>query len=278
MLILTKAAMIHAVTAEFKGKVSFIPTMGALHEGHLSLVDKGKELGDLVVCSIFVNPTQFNEASDLEKYPRTVSADLRKLIDRGCDMVFLPDVSEIYPDRVDTRIDLDLEGIDKPMEGQHRPGHFQGVVRVVKRLLDIVDTDFLIMGQKDYQQYRIIERMIEKLDLPVEIVMGDTLREPSGLAMSSRNARLSAEERDKASVIYAALKSIEKNFRSGDPVELVRKAWSRLEESGLEPEYIELVDGDTLLPIVKSRDYSKVVVAAAARLGQVRLIDNVIIQ
>jgi pantoate--beta-alanine ligase len=278
MLILTKAEMVNTTTANFKGKVSFIPTMGALHEGHLSLVEKGKELGDLTVCSIFVNPTQFNEATDLEKYPRMVSSDLRKLMDVGCDIVFLPSVDEIYPENVDTSVELDLQGLDNTMEGKHRPGHFEGVVHVVKRLLDIVGPDFLIMGQKDYQQFRIIEWMIEKLELPVKIIMGETKREHSGLAMSSRNARLSAEERKKASIIFEQLQWIVKSFGAYPVSVLTEKAWKTLEAAGLKPEYIELVDGESLLPVTQGQHHSRIVVAAAARLGQVRLIDNMIIR
>ena len=170
--------------------VGFVPTMGALHEGHLSLIRMSKSSNSLCICSIFVNPTQFNQTADLQKYPRTTSKDISLLAKVGCDVLFLPDESEVYPSDLDTSVKIDMNGLDTVMEGEFRPGHFAGVMQVVKRLLDITQPTHLYMGQKDFQQFSIIKHMIKQLDMPVNLVMAPTVREENGLAKSSRNERL----------------------------------------------------------------------------------------
>ncbi|MCB0637818.1 MAG: pantoate--beta-alanine ligase, partial [Lewinella sp.] len=170
--------------------VGFVPTMGALHEGHLALVRQSLAENQVTVCSIFVNPTQFNDSDDLKKYPRTPGKDLEKLAMVGCDVAFLPNVAEVYPPGLDTALPLDLAGLDRSLEGAHRPGHFAGVVQVVKRFLDLVEPHRLYLGQKDFQQQLIIRHMVQALNLPVKVLTVPTVREPDGLAMSSRNTLL----------------------------------------------------------------------------------------
>ncbi|MEL6926821.1 MAG: pantoate--beta-alanine ligase, partial [Bacteroidota bacterium] len=222
-------------------KIGFTPTMGALHEGHLSLVQQSLRRADVNVCSIFVNPTQFNEASDLDKYPRTTAADIELLTSVGNQVLFLPEVSDIYPEQLDTSVDFDFNGLDEVLEGQFRPGHFAGVVQVVKRLLDIVQPDFLFMGQKDYQQLSIIRSMLQQLGSPVELVMCPIVREESGLAMSSRNVRLPEEARRKAALIHEVLQQTRANIENQSPEQLAKAATDRLVGAGFEPEYFSIV-------------------------------------
>jgi pantoate--beta-alanine ligase len=259
-------------------RIGFVPTMGALHEGHLSLIRRSQADNDLTVCSIFVNPTQFNEVSDLEKYPRTPAQDIEKLEAMGNDVLFMPEVEEIYPPGVDLYIDLDLGGLDGVMEGAFRPGHFEGVVKVVKRLLDIVSPYRLYMGQKDYQQFIIIRHMIRQLQLPVELVVCPILREPDGLAMSSRNERLSESDRRRAIVIYQALLEAHRKMEDHSPAEISCQALRQIEQAGLQPEYFKIVDAITLQPIDRFADAAEVVACAAAWTGNVRLIDNLILK
>lgn len=261
-------------------KIGFVPTMGALHEGHLSLVRASRQDNDLTVCSVFVNPTQFNDAEDLQKYPRTIERDIELLAAENCDLLFWPTVSEIYPDEADSggAPVLDLEGLDERMEGAHRPGHFQGVVQVVHRLLDIVGPHRLYMGQKDFQQFTIIRHMIDRLHLPVKLVVGPTVREADGLAMSSRNRRLSAEARQMAPRIYQALLHAADQIEE-QPVKAIKEeALNKLNTPPLRPEYFELVDGHNLKPVqsVESTDY--IVACTAVWADDIRLIDNLILK
>lgn len=258
--------------------VGFVPTMGALHSGHLSLISQSKTENDLTVCSIFVNPTQFNDPNDLARYPRNPVKDIEMLEGVGCDVVFLPSVAEIYPPDLDTTPKFSLGHLDKVMEGEFRPGHFAGVVQVVKRLLDIVQPIRLYMGQKDFQQFSIIRFMISELHLPVVLVMGATVREADGLAMSSRNVRLSEAERRIAPAIYQSLTRIKATVSAELPSVLVAREKEALTAAGLRPEYLEIVDAETLLPVATPPDKSRQIIACvAAWLGNVRLIDNMIL-
>src|ERR1035437_3648920 len=196
-------------------RIGFVPTMGALHEGHLSLLEAAKKECEITICSIFVNPTQFNDKNDLIRYPRMPEKDCRMLENNGCDIVFMPSVEEIYP-QTDTRI-FDFGKLDKVLEGAHRPGHFNGVAQVVSRLFEIVKPDKAFFGLKDYQQVLIIKNLVELLHLPIEIIACPILREPDGLAMSSRNMLLSAEERKAASLIPKLMQEA-KNLSSKMPL------------------------------------------------------------
>ena len=254
--------------------IGFSPTMGALHEGHLSLVRHSRQLCDVSVCSIFVNPTQFNEPSDLDKYPRTIQADKALLKGAGTEVLYLPSNREIYPEGWDSRLQLDLQGLDERLEGAFRPGHFAGVVQVVKRLLDIVEPDYLFMGQKDFQQFTIIGRMIEVLALPVQLVVVPILREPDGLAMSSRNVRLTPEYRKQVLVLHRMLQYAADTWRTDDFEWIRQTALEQIKSAGLKPEYFELVDGHTLSSVESPGDSDYIVALVAAWAGDVRLIDN----
>ncbi len=257
-----------------KETIAFVPTMGALHEGHISLVKKGEKVATHVVVSIFVNPTQFDNSEDLEKYPRVLDKDISLLEKNGTQILFAPSASEVYPKGLDTSVDLNLEHLDKTMEGEHRTGHFEGVVQVVKRLLDIVNPNYLVMGQKDFQQFSIIRYMIEKLALDVELIVGKTKREADGLAMSSRNRRLTDHYRKISPEIYKVLKYVKRNLRKKSIPELQNYALNRLRKSGLRPEYFTIFDGYTLLEIQNMNNHRFIVAATAAWAGDIRLIDN----
>ncbi len=261
------------------GTIGFAPTMGALHEGHLSLVRRAEAAGDVSLVSIFVNPTQFNDIEDLRRYPRTPEEDRALLQEAGCKGLFMPEVSEIYPPGQDLRVPVQLEHLAEVMEGKFRPGHFDGVMMVVKRLLDIIQPDRLYMGQKDFQQLAVVREMIRQLALPVELIACPTVREVDGLALSSRNRRLSPEERAAAPAIFQALLSAWQAFQDGERLEVIRqRALHRLQQAGLRPEYFEVVDGHTLLPLSEGERSGYVVACAAAWAGEVRLIDNLVLQ
>lgn len=280
MIILSQPGLLHEVLRA-QGKrgrtIGFVPTMGALHAGHLALVQQSLERCDVSVCSIFVNPTQFNETSDLEKYPRTPDADQQKLSGLGCDLLFQPGVEEIYPDGTDAGPGIDLAGLDERLEGAFRPGHFQGVVQVVSRLLDIVEPDLLFMGQKDYQQCAIIRHLIRMQGRPVELVMVPTVREKDGLAMSSRNVRLSPEHRLVAPEIYRSLQAARAEIKQRPIPEIEASARQRLTKAGLQPEYFSIVHAETLKPVMAYQPGVPLVACVAAWAGEVRLIDNLIL-
>ena len=262
-----------------KGKtIGFVPTMGALHSGHMSLISAAKKKSDIVVCSIFVNPTQFNEASDLAKYPRTLAADSTMLAKEGCHFLFFPPVEEIYPNEKDAKIKLDLKGLDRVMEGEFRPGHFDGVVQVVHRLLTIVEPDFLFMGQKDFQQFTIIQHMIDTLEMPLELVVCPIKREKSGLAMSSRNRRLLPHIKKRAGIIYKTLDKGKKLINEYTPSELKKWAMKNMAQEDFEPEYVSIINGHTLRPLRSFRNANYVVMCTAVWAGDVRLIDNMILR
>lgn len=251
--------------------VGFVPTMGALHEGHLSLVEKAFELCDIVVVSIFVNPKQFNNATDLEKYPRNVEADIELLSKVGNVIVFIPSVEEVYPaDYIETK--LDLGGIATTMEGEFRPGHFDGVVNVVKRLFDIVLPSIAFFGKKDFQQLAVINKMVRDLDLNVTIYPAEIYRETSGLASSSRNMRLNAEELKYATLIYDVLSKCKEMRATHTLAEAKKQAIDTMNNSKFDLEYFEIADPDTLEALDEWKPGAHAFVAAS--LSGVRLIDN----
>ncbi|MBP9075626.1 MAG: pantoate--beta-alanine ligase [Haliscomenobacter sp.] len=266
-------------TIREEGKsIGFIPTMGALHPGHLSLVDRAKQDRHFTVCSIFVNPTQFNDPKDLDLYPRTPGKDIRMLASVGADLVFMPPPGEIYPPGLKTGLDVSFGLLDKVMEGEFRPGHFQGVAQVVKRLLDLVGPDALYLGQKDFQQVALLRNMVQQLGLPVRIVMCPTLREADGLAMSSRNVRLSPELREKAPILFETLTATKDMLEDFHPEEIEHFALGRLSIPGFKPEYFEIVDGNTLQPVEDAAQTNYIVACTAVWAGNVRLIDNLILK
>lgn len=255
----------------------FVPTMGALHQGHLSLIRQARTENGIAVCSVFVNPTQFNDPQDLAKYPRTIEADIALLIEAGCDALFLPEVDEVYPDGQQLKEPYDLGYVETVLEGAFRPGHFQGVAQVVERLLLLTAPDRLYLGQKDYQQCMVLKRLIELKQLPVRLHIVPTSREADGLAMSSRNRRLTEPQRALAGLLYQCLVSIQvkKNLQ---PFAIVQKECREiLEKKGFRPDYIHLADADTL-ELLEEYDANRPVVAlVAAFIGDIRLIDNLIL-
>jgi pantoate--beta-alanine ligase len=256
--------------------IGFVPTMGALHEGHLNLVKRSKRENDLTVCSIFVNPIQFNNAEDLTKYPRTPEQDLKVLEDNNCDVVFTPDRAEMYPEEEISFPDIEFGILDKVMEGKFRPGHFKGVAIVVKKLFDIVQPTRAYFGKKDFQQLAIIKFMVEKLALPVNIIPCETIRETDGLAMSSRNTRLTRLERDLAPKIYQVLCCVKEKADKMPAGQLIQWAVTEIQKNmEFRVEYIEIGDKDSLMPLQGSEYKDRAVVFAAVFLGEVRLIDNI---
>lgn len=255
--------------------VGFVPTMGALHEGHISLVTKCREQNDVCIVSIFVNPTQFNNLTDLEKYPRTIEEDTKLLKEAGVDIVFVPSVQEIYP-KPDNR-QFDFGQLDKVMEGKFRPGHFNGVAQVVSRLFEIVKPDRAYFGEKDFQQLAIIRQMVRQLNIPVEIIPMPIKREESGLAMSSRNQRLTEEQKKEAVNIYKVLSESKALYDQKSVEEL--RSWVVESINKIEPlevEYFEIVNGVTLQQISDWKDTDYAVGCITVFCGEVRLIDNII--
>lgn len=256
--------------------ISFVPTMGALHNGHLSLISQAKENSDLVVCSIFVNPTQFNNSEDLEKYPISLDEDLTALSDINCNVVYIPEVSDLYQENEKAK-KFHFNGLDKFMEGKGRQGHFNGVATVVEKLFRIVSPKKAYFGQKDIQQLQIIKYITKKLDLDIEVIGVPTKREVSGLAMSSRNKRLSESDLEKATLIYKTLLYI-KEHASKYSVEVLKEIsiekFQKHEE--LDLEYLEIVSFENLQPIEKYNEKGCNVACIAASISSVRLIDNII--
>ncbi len=259
-------------------KTGFVPTMGALHQGHISLIGNAGSENDLVVCSIFVNPTQFNDPKDFQNYPITIEKDIDLLEKAGCDALFLPAVEEMYPAGLENKKTYALGYLETVLEGRYRPGHFQGVCQVVHRLLTIVPADRLYLGQKDFQQCMVIRKMIELENLPIETVICPTLRETDGLAMSSRNMRLDKEAREKAVEISRTLLHIKSSLKTGDLSELKTAAVEQLNRTGFKTDYVEIADADTLELIGRWDGKRKLVALCAAFLGEVRLIDNMLLQ
>lgn len=259
-------------------RIGFAPTMGALHAGHISLIERSKQSCDITVCSIFVNPTQFNDPKDFEKYPVTLSNDILLLENASCDILFLPSVHEIYPNGTEAAHHYDLGQIEYLLEGKYRPGHFQGVCQVVHRLLSIVQPDELFMGQKDYQQCLVIKRLVQLLELPVEVITSTTFREASGLAMSSRNLRLNEPEKHEAAAIAAMLQYIKENYKKAPFSRLREYATAQLLASGFTAvDYVSIANADTLQDEDTLKPGQKLVALIAAFIGEVRLIDNMVL-
>jgi pantoate--beta-alanine ligase len=254
--------------------VGFVATMGALHEGHLELIRNSQNENSTTICSIFVNPSQFNNPADLQKYPRTLDQDIKLLEKVGCDALFYPAVEEMY-DR-ESMVRFDFGHLDKVMEGEFRPGHFSGVALVVSKLFHIVEPDMAYFGQKDWQQFAIIRQLAQELKFNLKLKSVPTLREANGLAMSSRNARLTPEQREKAAMISRELKNAIDNLKNDIPVssvkEEVKKALERDAEIRLE--YIEVADSENLKPLNSVRESARPIVCIAVFVGEVRLIDN----
>lgn len=267
-----------AINRQFtEGKsIGFVPTMGALHEGHLKLVRQAALDNDFVVVSIFVNPIQFNNTEDLEKYPRTLDTDLALLEGTGCQLVFAPSVAEMYPEPDLSEFDFGM--LDKVMEGKFRPGHFRGVAIVVKKLFEIVNPNKAYFGEKDFQQLAIIKKMVSDHKMPVEIIPYPIVREPDGLAMSSRNARLTAAERDEATIIFRALSGVKESHTWFTPDGVRQLIRGEIQESPMfRLEYVDIVDTETLQPFEDWMDVEHAVVCVAAFIGSVRLIDNIVL-
>jgi len=254
--------------------IGFVPTMGALHQGHLSLIEQARQYNNEIVCSIFVNPSQFNDPKDLEKYPRTIEADIKLLEQVNCDILFNPAVIEIYDDNEQWH--LDIGGLEHLLEGKFRPGHYQGVTQVVYKLFDIVKPDTAFFGQKDYQQFLIISKMVEMLNMPVKLVMCPIKRETDGLAMSSRNIHLTTDDRKHALILSKTLNWVKDNFDNSAIPQLKKEAELMIgHEPGVELAYFEIADGDTLHPA--DQNTKNIVALVAAKVGKTRLIDNVLL-
>ena len=280
MLLFKTAKDLEKHLSQLKSKrvsIGFIPTMGALHEGHLSLIKKSKETNHFSVCSIFVNPTQFNDDSDLDKYPRTIAKDIELLNSVDTDILFLPSVKEIYPQGFSNEEAFDFGQLATVMEGKFRPGHFDGMAQVVKRLLELVNPQELFMGQKDFQQLTIVRDMLRQMNSTIKLKMCKIIREADGLAMSSRNVRLTPEIRKKAPVIYQTLQEVRKKTKIKSPRAICDWAMQKITEAGLKPEYFEIIDGIKLDSIDTFTSNTLLVACTAVWAGDVRLIDNILI-
>ncbi|MEW6645790.1 MAG: pantoate--beta-alanine ligase [Pseudomonadota bacterium] len=280
MQTVTSIAEVRSLVAAWRAaglRVAFVPTMGNLHAGHIHLVSAARKQADKVVASIFVNPLQFGPSEDFAAYPRTLAADQEKLAAAGCDLLFAPSEQEMYPLGREGLTFVEVPGLSDILCGAFRPGHFRGVATVVSKLLHIVQPDVALFGEKDYQQLLVIRRMVRDLDMPVEIIGVPTVREADGLAMSSRNGYLAADERRLATEVYAALQALAAEVRAGvqDYTALEAAAVARLERAGFRPDYVSVRRAEDLgLPQARER---RLVVLVAARLGKTRLIDNMLI-
>ncbi|HFJ9883448.1 TPA: pantoate--beta-alanine ligase [Pseudomonas aeruginosa] len=261
--------------ARSEGKrIGFVPTMGNLHAGHAALVKKAGERADFVVVSIFVNPLQFGPSEDLDKYPRTLAADQERLLEAGCHLLFTPTVEEIYPDGMDGQTRILVPGVSEGLCGASRPGHFEGVATVVSKLLNMVQPDLALFGEKDFQQLAVIRKLVRDLNLPVQIFGEPTVRAADGLALSSRNGYLDEQQRAAAPAIYRTLRQLGERIRAGaeDFPALLADARQALEQAGLRPDYLEIREPISLRPGVPGD--RQLVILAAAYLGSTRLIDN----
>ncbi|MDP3945979.1 MAG: pantoate--beta-alanine ligase [Lutibacter sp.] len=277
MLVITEIKSLQQEIKSLKNgaTIGFVPTMGALHEGHLSLVEMAKKENDIVVVSIFVNPTQFDNADDLINYPKTIEKDLSLLKSFNCDIVFTPTPEEIYANNVQSK-SFDFDGLEFQMEGKFRAGHFNGVGTIVERLFEIVKPHKAYFGEKDYQQIQIIRKMVEKKNLPVQIISCPIHREKDGLAMSSRNARLTEAQRNSAPFIYETLKKAKIQFGTKNTSEVLKWVENEFKNHHLfNLEYFEIADEDTLLPVETKNPTKKYRAFIAVFAGKVRLIDNI---
>lgn len=256
-------------------KIALVPTMGALHKGHVSLINIAQQYADVVVCSIFVNPTQFTDPKDLEKYPRPLEHDMQMLREAGCDVVFMPSVKEMYPGTEHWHIDLGPA--EFLLEGEFRKGHYQGVTQIVKKLFDAVNPDVAFFGQKDFQQVLMIENMVAYFKLPVQIISCPIVREEDGLAMSSRNIHLNEADRKNALVLSKALSYVKDHFKEKTIAALLAEAKEMISAvAGVELDYFTIANGKTLLP-ENNKNQSNLVALVAAKVGQTRLIDNMLL-
>jgi pantoate--beta-alanine ligase len=254
--------------------IGLVPTMGALHQGHISLIEAAKQRADITVSSIFVNPTQFNDPADLERYPRPIQQDIVKLEQAGCDVLFNPEVTEMYASHEQWH--LNLGEIEHLLEGEFRPGHYQGVTQVVYKLFDIVKPDIAFFGQKDYQQFMVISKMADMLHMSVKLLMCPIMRDADGLAMSSRNVHLSASERQHALILSKTLFWLKDHFDQNHIPELQEQATVRIkQQEGVELEYLQIADGETLH--TANPQSATMVALVAAKVGKTRLIDNVVL-
>ncbi len=259
-------------------KIGFVPTMGALHSGHISLVNRAKADGLFSICSIFLNPTQFNDKKDFEKYPVTTNEDIALLLEADCDVLFLPQVSEIYPDGTENTKTYDFGYLDTILERANRPGHFKGVGQVVGRLLEIVQPDTLYLGQKDYQQCMVISKLKQVMGLDeLNIAICATMREADGLAMSSRNRRLTEPNRTLAAIIYQCLVSIQAKKDVASFAVVKKECFDLMNRKGFETEYVALADASTMDLLDEYEPGRQMVALIAAKLGEIRLIDNILL-
>lgn len=274
MLIVKHIKDLHKLLKNHAGRIGFVPTMGALHQGHISLIEQSIAENPLTVCSIFVNPTQFNDKKDFDKYPNTIEEDIKKLSLAQTDILFLPEVDEMYPEGIENTLQYAIGYLDTVLDGKFRPGHFNGVTAIVHKLLQAVTPTHLYMGEKDFQQCLVVKHLIDQYNISVELVTCPTLREPNGLAMSSRNTRLSPEARQKASAIFEAMNETKAHQQMNSFEFLQQKALDSLKNVGFEPEYFLLANANTL-ELLQDFDHSlKMVVLVAAKIEGVRLIDN----
>lgn len=276
----TKAALkafLQPLKASAK-KIALVPTMGALHNGHISLIKLAQQNADIIICSIFVNPTQFTDPKDLEKYPRPIEHDLAMLADAGCSAVFMPNVEEMYPAGADEAWHIDLGNAEFLLEGEFRKGHYQGVTQIVKKLFDAVEPDVAMFGQKDFQQVLMIKNMLAYFKLPITIITCPIIREDDGLAMSSRNIHLSTDERAQSLVLSKSLQFVIDHFNEYSLAALLDQAKTFYQDiEGVELDYFTIANGNTLEP-AKSKDENNLVALVAAKVGSTRLIDNMIIK
>ena len=257
--------------------IGFVPTMGALHAGHLSLIEQCKKQAGLTICSIFVNPVQFNNSEDFKKYPITIEKDILFLENHGCDILFLPDEKEMYPDAASRDRHFDLGYLETILEGKFRPGHFQGVCLIVEKLLNMVNPDYLFIGQKDFQQCLVIKKLIAIMKKEIKVIVCPTLREKNGLAMSSRNLRFKPDEKELASELSQSLQLIKKNLTATNFSELKKNAIIHLENIGFKIEYLELAKAENLELTQVYESSKDHVILVAAYLSDVRLIDNILV-
>ncbi|MCX6316926.1 MAG: pantoate--beta-alanine ligase [Bacteroidetes bacterium] len=282
MILFKKATELHK-WLDFQRKkqksIGFVPTMGALHTGHLSLIGYSQRENDITVCSVFVNPTQFNDPRDFEKYPITIEKDIAMLEEAGTHVLFLPSVPEMYPDGLQATRQYELGFLETRLEGAFRPGHFQGVCRVVHRLLEIVQPASIYLGQKDYQQCMVIRKLVTLMgkEGSISVMVCPTLRETDGLAMSSRNMRLNEDQRKKAVTISQVLTAIKQQLHTGDLSALLNEGQRVLEAAGFRTDYLEITDARTLEPVTNWNGTQSLVALVAAFMGDIRLIDNMVL-
>jgi pantoate--beta-alanine ligase len=280
MILFKRAADISSYVQQCKqsgNSIGFVPTMGALHQGHISLINTSKMACAVTVCSIFVNPTQFNDAKDFDNYPSTIEKDIDALEKAGCDVLFLPSVLEMYPIGTANAKNYDLGYLETVLEGKYRLGHFQGVCLIVHRLLNIIAADELYLGQKDYQQCMVIKRLINLEKIKTNINICPTRRESSGLAMSSRNMRLSEKDKKQALKIFETLSYLKNNIKPGNLSALKKDAANNLINAGFKVDYVEIADADNLEIINEWDGNRRTVAVVAAFLNEVRLIDNMLL-